>query len=232
MSDALMDQPKTNGQVAHTNPVDASAPQASGFDIVQILWRWKWLPILGSLIGAGLGFLYFSQLPATYEATSKVQVVNTIQMPTRNQFFDPSDKGITRADESQVIRSQRVLRKAVMLGKLNEQENSDFEGMIPDEVVNELMKLKSPLVIEPADKDDNTTLIDISYVSKDAEFAAKVVTAIVDGYAEYLQEEYKSVGDELGGLLANAKETLTDDYKRQIEKMKKYQRTSRRNVEW
>ncbi len=223
MSDAVMDQPRTNGQVATTNPVEAAAPQANGFDIVQILWRWKWLPIIGSLIGAGLGFLLFSQQPSIFEATALVQVVNTIQMPTRNQFFNPNDKGITRADESMVIRSQRVLRKAVLLGKLNEQENGEFTGMQMDEVVNELMKEKSPLIIEPADKDDNTTLIHISYISEDADFAAKVVTAIVEGYAEYLEEEYRSVGDELNGLLASAKEALSDDYKRQSEKMMKYQ---------
>lgn len=223
MSDAVMDQPRTNGQVATTNSMDAAAPQASGFDIVQVLWRWKWLPILGSLIGAGLGFLYFSQQPATYEAVALVQVVNSMPIPTRNQFFDPADKGITRADESMVIRSQAVLGLAVKQGKLNDQLDTEFSGLQVDEVVMQLMKEKSPLVIEPADKDDNTTLIHISYVSEDADFAAKVVTAIVEGYSQYLEQEYRSVGDELNGLLSSAKEALTDDYRRQQEKMMKYQ---------
>ncbi len=94
MSDAVIDQPRTNGQqVAVNPPVDAPAPQASQFDIVQILWRWKWLPILGSILGAGLGFLYFSQQPATYQAHAMVQVVNSMPMPTRNSFFEPVGQG-------------------------------------------------------------------------------------------------------------------------------------------
>ena len=154
MSDAVMDQPRTNGQVAGNPPVDAPAPQASQFDIVQILWRWKWLPILGSLIGAGLGFLYFSQQPATYQANAMVQVVNNMPIPTRNSFFEPVEKGITRADESMVIRSQAVLLLAVKKGKLNEQGETEFAGMSPDDIVSMLKSDKSPLVIEPADKDE------------------------------------------------------------------------------
>lgn len=224
MSDAVMDQPRTNGQVAGNPPVDAAAPQASQFDIVQILWRWKWLPILGSLIGAGLGFLYFSQQPATYQANAMVQVVNNMPIPTRNSFFEPADKGITRADESMVIRSQAVLLLAVKKGKLNEQPETEFEGLSPDEVVSMLKDERSPLVIEPADKDDNTTLIGISYISENAEFASKVVNAIVEGYSEYLEKEYKSVGDELNGLLSSAKVALTDDFKRLGDEMVQYQK--------
>ncbi|MEZ6153591.1 MAG: polysaccharide biosynthesis tyrosine autokinase [Pirellulaceae bacterium] len=223
MSDAVIEQPRTNGQVASNPQVEAPAPQSSQFDIVQILWRWKWLPILGSIIGAGLGFLYFSQQPATYQAYAMVQVVNSMPMPTRNSFFEPADKGITRADESMVIRSQAVLLMAVKKGKLNEQKDTEFEGLSPDEIVALLKDEYSPLVIEPADKDDNTTLIRITYISENAEFASKVVNGIVEGYSEYLEKEYKSVGDELSSLLSNARVALTDDFQRLGEEMMEYQ---------
>ncbi len=223
MSDAVMDQPRANGQVAINPQVDAPAPQTSQFDIVQILWRWKWLPIFGSIIGAGLGFLYFSQQPATYQAQALVQVVNTMPMPTRNSFFEPADKGITRADESMVIRSQTVLLMAVKKGKLNEHKDTEFEGLPPDEIVALLKAKRSPLVIEPADKDDNTTLITISYISENPEFASKVVNAIVEGYSEYLEKEYRSVGEELAGILSNAKNALTEDFQRLGREMMEYQ---------
>ena len=152
MSDAVIDQPRTNGQqVAVNPPVDAPAPQASQFDIVQILWRWKWLPILGAILGAGLGFLYFSQQPATYEAVAMVQVVNSMPMPTRNSFFEPMEKGITRADESMVIRSQTVLLLAVKNGMLDKQGDTEFSGLPPDMIVSLLKGKRSPLMIEPAD---------------------------------------------------------------------------------
>ena len=232
MSDAVMDQPRLNGHVAPpAPPVDTPVAPASGFDIVQVLWRWKWLPILGSLIGAGLGFLYFSQQPSTYEAVALVQVVNSMPVATRSQFFDPADKGISRADESMVIRSQTVLKKAVLAGKLDQQPSGEFAGMTQDDIVAELMRKKSPLVIEPADKDDNTTLITISYISEDAEFAANVVNAVVEGYSEYLDQEYKSIGQELDGLLTKAKDTLEKDYQLHVDKMMKYRQTHQ-DVMW
>lgn len=214
MSEAVMDQPRASGQVTANTPVEVTAPQASQFDIVQILWRWKWLPILGSMIGAGLGFLYFSQQPATYQAVALVQVVNTMPMPTRNQFFDPMDKGISREDESMVIRSQAVLEMAVIKGRLDSADHgeTEFAGLPRAEIVNELMDEKSTLVIEPADKDDNTTLIQISFVSENSEFAGKVVTAIVEGYSDYLDREYRTIGDELTTVLSKAKTALSDDY--------------------
>ncbi len=231
MSDLLLDQNRTNGHAAANGSMEAPQTPAGGFDIIQVLWRWKWLPILGSLVGAGLGFLYFSQQPATYEAAALVQVVNSMPIQTRNQFFDPMEKTITRVDESMVIRSQAVLRLAVKQGKLNEQQNSEFTGMQADEVVGELMKKKSPLVIEPADKDDNTTLIHISYVSEDAEFAAKVVNAIVEGYGEYLDKEYRSVGDDLNNLLDGAKNSLVEDFNALSKRNSEYQR-ARPEVIW
>lgn len=199
MSDVVLDQPNVNGQSA--GPGIEPASEGSSFDIVQILWRWKWLPILGSIVGACLGFLYFSRLPETFEAAAMVQVVNSVPAPVQNPYFDPRNE-VTRVDESMVIRSQAVLRRAVQLGRLTEQ--SDFVGMTADEVVGELKSATSPLVIEPADKDDQTTLIQIAYVSEDAEVAAKVVIAIVDGYESYLAEEYKTVGDEISQLIETA----------------------------
>lgn len=203
MSDVVLDQPNVNGQAS--GPATETGLEGSSFDIVQILWRWKWLPILGSIVGACLGFLYFSRLPETFEAAALVQVVNSIPAPVQNPFFDPRNE-VTRVDESMVIRSQAVLKRAVQLGRLTEQ--ADFAGMTADEVVSELKSEATPLVIEPADKDDQTTLIRIAFVSEDAEVAAKVVIAIVDGYESYLAEEYKTVGDEISQLIETAHSDL------------------------
>ncbi|GAB5404492.1 MAG: polysaccharide biosynthesis tyrosine autokinase [Aureliella sp.] len=202
MSDVVLDRPNVNGQPPASPGIAPDAAQeGSNFDIVQILWRWKWLPILGSIVGACLGFLYFSRLPEIFEAAAMVQVVNSIPAPVKNPFFDTRE-GLNRIDESMVIRSQAVLKRAVKIGRLTEQ--ADFIGMTADDIVADLKSEKSTLVIEPADKDDQTTLIRIAYVSEDAEVAAKVVQAVVDGYETYLADEYKTVGDDIAQLIENA----------------------------
>jgi capsular exopolysaccharide synthesis family protein len=96
-----------------------------------------------------------------------------------------------------------------------------------DEVVSMLMdEDESSLVIEPADKDDNTTLIQISYVSEDPDVAAKVVTAIVEGYESYLAEEFKTVGDEIETLIANAHSELASKLKTLTEDSVEFRRNN------
>ncbi|MCR9296505.1 MAG: polysaccharide biosynthesis tyrosine autokinase [bacterium] len=196
----------------HVTEPGASAQ--SSFDIVQILWRWKWLPILGSIIGAGLGYLYFSKQPAEYIAEALVQVANALPSTSpRGPIYDPNEVIATasRADESMVIRSQKVLRLAVNKGRLTEQPY--FAEYTADDIVAELMGTDD-LVIEPADKDDNTTLILISYISEDADLAALVVNSIVDGYSDYLSEEYRTIGNEIYELITTAQTKLQDEYRK------------------
>lgn len=222
MSNVILDPPQTNGQPAGAAPLEAPAPE-NNLDIVQILWRWKWLPILGSIVGACLGFLYFSRQPSTFVAEALVQVNNTMPVTIHNNYFDPT-RQITRVDESMVIRSQAVLSEAVKIGRLDEQ--TDFLGMKLNEVVSFLKSEDSTLVIEPADKDDSTTLIKISYVSEDQEVAAKVVIAIVKGYEAYLAQEYKTVGDDISGLIENAHTELSDKLKELTQDSVRFQQTN------
>ncbi|MCA9190250.1 MAG: polysaccharide biosynthesis tyrosine autokinase [Planctomycetales bacterium] len=188
-----------------------------GFDIVKVLWRWKWLPILGSVLGAVLGYLYFARQPEEFQAQALVQVVNTSPPAPRTGYSDPDERlRINRADESIIIRSQKVLTKASENGNLTEQpilreayadlfglEDNSFTFTHDD--VAKLLQQSKDLIIEPADKDDQTTLITLSFVSTDADLAARVVNSIVDGYSEYLSEEYKSFGAEAVEVIQKAK---------------------------
>ncbi|MFN3190783.1 MAG: polysaccharide biosynthesis tyrosine autokinase [Aureliella sp.] len=216
------------GNMRVTEPGEAH----NSFDIVQILWRWKWLPILGSIIGAGLGYLYFSKQPAIYQATALVQVATSLPGVTSQQVFNAEEMGPgTRADESMVIRSQKVLRVAVNRGRLTDQPL--FAGESAEEIVARLMS-SDDLLVEPADKDDATKLISISYLSEDADLAAIVVNAIVDGYSEYLSEEYQTVGNEIYNLVTDAQEKLQKEHKNLNQQSLDFQKQTQEsaNVVW
>ena len=202
---------------------DANASSSNGFDIIQVLWRWKWLPVLGSIIGAGLGYLYFTKQSKTYRAEALVQVANSLPSPpTRGDYYDPNEviAANTRSDESLIIRSQKVLEKAVASGQLT--DKGIFVGSSVDSIVEELQGTPD-LVIEPAAKDANTTLIHIAYVCTDPELAATVVNAIVDGYGEYLSEEYQSVGNKIYEVVNEGQQSLEKEYKELYAEMLKLQ---------
>ncbi|GIW96910.1 MAG: capsular polysaccharide biosynthesis protein [Pirellulaceae bacterium] len=209
MSQVLETVPSNGATATRAMETFVAPENQQGFDIVKVLWRWKWLPIIGALIGTGLGYLYYTKQPTEYIAHALVQVVDALP-PTPIQAYDPKEvANISRADESRVIRSQTVLRMAVERGNLTEQPA--LRGKTVDQIVGNLMSTKD-LVVQPAAKDSNTTLIEISYVSHDADLAAAVVNAIVDGYSDYLTEEYRTVGNEVYDLLNRAEANLNASY--------------------
>ncbi len=227
-----MESPPVNGMAngRMVEPMPAMEPQ-QGFDILKVLWRWKWLPILGAFVGTGLGYLYFSKQPAEYQASALVRVVDSLPPSTRLQQRDPNDTSeITRSDESLVIQSQKVLRMAVERGQLTEQPAFSSLGLSAEQITADLM-VSEDLVIQPAAKDDNTTLLEINYICTDADLAAVVVNAIVDGYSDYLTEEYRTVGNEMYELVTKAQDRLSQTYKDLSKKDEEF-RARASNVIW
>lgn len=208
----VMENPPINGSVVSNQmgrDLVLAGEQQQGFDILKVLWRWKWLPILGAMIGTGVGYLYFSKQPAEYQATALVQVVSNLPPATRIQHYDSPEMVLTRNDESMVIKSQRVLKMAVEKGRLTEQ--AALRGQSADMIAG--MLSGKDLIVQPAAKDANTTLIQISYICNDAELAAAVVNAVVDGYSDYLGAEFKSNGYEIYELVKSAQDKLAKTYK-------------------
>ncbi len=227
----VMEHPPVNGtygnNVLGRDLLLAADQQPQGFDILKVLWRWKWLPILGAMIGIGVGYLYFSKQPAEFQAVALVQVVSSLPPATRIQQYESPAMAITRNDESMVIKSQAVLKLAVERGRLTEQPA--LRGQSADMIAG--MLSGSSLIVQPAAKDANTTLIQISYKCNDAELAAAVVNAVVDGYSHYLKTEFDSNGSEIYELVKNSQVKLTETYKVLNEKNDAFRRKLP-NVVW
>ena len=226
----VMENPPVNGSFVGAAPsrdTVLAGEQQQGFDILKVLWRWKWLPILGAMVGTGVGYLYFSKQPAEYQAAALVQVISSLPPTTRIQSYDAPELGINRSDESMVIKSQRVLKLAVEKGRLTEQPA--LKGMNADMIAG--MLTGKDLVVQPAAKDANTTLIQITYKCNDADLAAAVVNAVVDGYSSYLSAEFESNGSELYNLVKDAQDKLAQTYKDLNAKNLKF-RESAPNVIW
>ena len=174
--------------------------QSSSPDLVKILLRWKWLPILGSAIGTTLGYLYFVQLPPQYKATAQVQVDSPPkEIPISN--FNTNVDTRSRGDELVIIKSMAVLRNAVERGQLT--QNRKLAGKSADEIIG---MLKSPtskmLEVRLGSKDLNSNILDISVTTEDADLSADIVQAVMSGYENHVNEKISTYSRE-------AKEVLT-----------------------
>ncbi len=210
-----MESPQVLNPVSNSRMLESAADQQQGFDILKVLWRWKWLPIIGAMIGTGIGYLYFSKQPMQYQAQALIQVIDHSLPSSRFDRYDPIEGSkITRMDESLVIKSQKVLQLAVEHGRLTEQKA--LLGKTADQIVG--MLSGKDLVVQPADKTGNTTILLISYTCNDAELAAAVVNAVVQGYSEYVNEDSRTATNKVIDIVRNAQENLTTSYKQLNEK--------------
>ena len=168
-------------------------------DLVKILLRWKWLPILGSAIGAILGYLYFGQLAPQYNATAQVQVVAPPKDIPISTFNSPIDTR-SRGDELVVVKSSVVLRNAVEIGQLTQRRK--LAGKSAEEIVQMLHNpLSKMLVVKLGSKDLNSDIIDISVTTDDAELSADIVQAIVSGYEDFVNQKINAYSKEAIGAL-------------------------------
>ncbi len=122
-------------------PASAAQPPA-GPDLLKLLWRWKWLPILGAAIGMTISYLVYSQALPQYRATALVQVeTRKKNIPMENNSNGPVDMGSPINDELVLIKSLVVLQRAIELGKF--ESHRRLAAMSPEKLIKYLKKIDS-----------------------------------------------------------------------------------------
>lgn len=202
---------------------DSPMNSQQSFDLVKVLWRWKWLPILGAIIGSGVGYMYFTKLPQQYQSAALIQVVSPVPVMTRNELaYDGSKVGSwsSSSDESRAIRSRTVLGLAVKAGNLEKH----FPGLTAEDIVWKLAG-GGGVDVQPADKSASATQqLIISYTCTNPEVSRYVVDAVVEGYETFLAQEYETVDTEVLNYFATQKKELDkryDEAQAKLEQLKK-----------
>lgn len=155
-------------------------------DLIGMIWRWKWLPVLGVLLGLAVGLLVWVQMPPQYMAIARIQVVT----PRGNDLpFTSLDDGNSliqgRADDVEIIKSSSVIRQAIEIGRLDSNPKLALRG---DELLNWLRN-KKRLTVRPGTKEAATSIVDVMFRCDDAELSAEVVSSIVTGYEQFIGHE-------------------------------------------
>lgn len=189
-------------------PEIVSTSQQQSLDIIKVLWRWKWLPILGALIGAGVGYMFYTKMPAQFQSMALVQVTSSVPASSSLELYDPEKvaQWANRNDESRVIKSQKVLGEAVRIGDLSQY----FPGLPEAAIVFELMDPVKGVEVLPAERSEKVTTqqLYISYVSNNPDLSQAVVNAVIAGYQSFLSEEYRAVDEETLNYFRSAEQRL------------------------
>ena len=194
-------------------PAPATQPAAAGPDLLKLLWRWKWLPILGTAIGMTISFLVYSQSLPQYRATALVQVeTRKKSIPMENNSNGPMEMGSPINDELVLIKSLVVLQKAIEIGKL--EQHRRLSSMSPEKLIK---FLKKNITTKLGSTDPQTTVVSISVTTDEAELSGQILECLLAGYKEHTSMRLKSSTGEVLGVLAKYR----DNYEAKKEAVEK-----------
>lgn len=184
---------------------DLGSTGLASINYPQVAWKYRYLIVLVAAIGAAMGYMQFLRSPAMFRSTAEVQIVES---STRNLPIDGFEMGLPTtglADEMLVMRSEKILRKAIELGELS--STPEYSGMQPEQIAG-LIAGRS-LSISPASDSIGSSVFQISFESTSPTTSRQVVQSIVDAYAMHLKDQYRNVGQETLDLITQARDEVS-----------------------
>lgn len=197
--------------IDRNEPVDETSLPAPGspapaLDPIRVAWRWKWLIILGVSIGCGLGYLNWTQQKTVYVASARLQVTMPLPIGIKELDLDRVanlSSNRNRSDEAIVIASAPVLKEAI--GNAELKSFAELSGMDDNSIIR---WIQGGLKVEPASKDLQTTIINMSFTSANPKLSEAVIGGVIAGYNDFLGAEYKKTGTEIINQITRVREEI------------------------
>jgi capsular exopolysaccharide synthesis family protein len=186
-----------------TPPARGGAPT-----VVQVLWQRRGLVLFGLVFGATLGLLRYSQKPPVYRASAQVLVVkkqeaNALAGPTSAAAFAVMDDYV--ATHLIVIRSPAIISRAVNkrgLGGLR-----SFAGGNPVAAIQGGLTATRDAIKEGGSAAGNN-VVNLTFHAPDPADAEAVLTAVIESYKDFLDENYKNTSDKTFDVINQAIDRL------------------------
>jgi succinoglycan biosynthesis transport protein ExoP len=181
-----------------------SSEEEDAIDFLGIARRRKWIIILCTIVGLGLGGLYFVQEAPTYRSSCQLLVIDKglrQRLPVNESSSEIekilSDKVLST--HAVLITSPELLRKAYRnveeRGVQSVKSAGDISGGL--EVI-----IGGPEAFKSAD------VLTITFEGPDAEDCQQVIVAVIDAYQTFLRETYNNASLDKIGLITDAKDEL------------------------
>jgi polysaccharide biosynthesis transport protein len=186
--------------------------------LVRIGWRGKWFLALGALLGLGYGLACYLGEPPVYQSATQVLVVRKQQsdampfsrMDTAAYFED------YLAEHVALIKSPLIVDRAVKSGNLRSLKS--FAGLNnPTNAIIGSLSITRDSTTNPL---ESNHILKLSVSGADPEDCRAVLKAVLESYKHFLEETYRSVGEETVRLITEARNVLQKDLAR---KAKEYQ---------
>lgn len=164
----------------------------AGIDYVQLLFRFKWLLVLGAIVGVGLGQMGYQKLGPVYESVAQIMVSK------KESVLEKGLEAMVYTDRTEhvtLITSPMIVEAAVTKYKLDEIFGPDCCQDVID-----------GLEVKRSAGNDRSfqNVFDIKFVSRDPADGDRVVAAVIAAYADYLQSNHRENTEDIVDLITQA----------------------------
>jgi capsular exopolysaccharide synthesis family protein len=191
------------------DPLDQQAFEGdqprSSFNPFRLMWRHRYLILLGVVAGSVIGALYYVRATPIYQSSAQVLVVK--KTPDALPLAAGSEGRANQTEDylsthQTLIRSPVIVGDAIRKGELGRLPSFAGRGDAMTEIAASLKVSRETNGSSP------TSVLNISFRGSGADDCAAVVQAVVASYQQFLSARYKSVTDEAASLITQANEIL------------------------
>lgn len=179
-------------------------------DLVQIIWRNRWIVLLTTVMALGVGLTYITVATPVYTSTSRIYV-----QQSGPKILSEAEGVMTQSKnylytEAELLKSTPIISSAL--------ERTDIKHLkVFRKIDNPVDYLKKKgLSVSVGKKDD---IIDISSDSPDPVEAARLVNAIVDSYRTYHATRKRSTNGEVLKILQDEKRSRDKELTQKLKAM-------------
>lgn len=162
-----------------------------------MVWRRKWIVALITIVGVGLGYLYYVKVPPVFR--SKAQLL--FQSNHRQVWDGKTEDVTTQSAHTVLLRSPQVVEAAVRKLKLGEFPSLRAAENAAGRIIGALQVTALP--------DYDQDVIELAYMSNDPNECQQVLQAIIAAYDEYLSDTFQSSNEQTVKLISKAKDELS-----------------------
>jgi succinoglycan biosynthesis transport protein ExoP len=169
-------------------------------NILAVAWRQKWLILILTSLGGGLGYLYFLRCPPVYMSSAQVLIVKRdVAIPVQGTE-DRSAYDDSLGVHALLLRSPTIAAKAIEKHNLRSLASFRDSG--------------DPIGIIAAGLgvtwkgSGSSTIATLTFKGSHASDCPRVLEAIINAYREFLGETYQNYSEETASLISQAKDVL------------------------
>jgi len=151
-----------------------------GPDLLQSVWRYKWLVAVAALLGALVGYGWAARQPTLYEAASQVLLTGTATPPLSGEA-QPQPAG----DPERYLQNQATLIGTTPVLELASKKT---KGKASVEDLRQRMNVEV---------EQDTDVITITVFDGSASTAAILANAIAEGYEDFVEGQPRRIADQL-----------------------------------